>query len=423
MNKIWTVTYHEFMTNLKRREFLYTAIGMPIFIGVLMAVVLFITISTEGAGEVNVERVGYIDQAGILQNVEVLPEGYHAYDDAEQARADLDAEEIDAYFVVPPAYMLAGQIALYSYGTPSEAFTDQIEALLDESIVANLNTVWDVDYLREPVELQVFLENSGRTLSQDALIGLLILPAIFAFVFVLALQLTSTFLMSGIVEEKTNRIMEVLVTSITPAQLLLGKLFGLGALGLLQLFIWALIGVVGFVLFGSQEALSGLSVPLDLALLALVYFILMYFLFASILAGIGALSESEQESRQIAGLLTLVVMLPFFFFVTYFENPDGTIPTLLTFIPFTSGLSVVMRASYGTVPFLELLISLVLLVVTTLFITWASARIFRWALLLYGKKPGIRMLWRVLRRNVDAGVILSQKSNNASKNNMKGERA
>lgn len=407
MEKILLVARYEFMFNAKRREFLYTAIGMPLFMVALFGIIFWVATTTVGVGELTGERVGYVDQLGILSDADALPEHYIAYTDSASARADLDEGALDAFFIVPPTYMLLGQLGFYSYGTPPQALLDEIEEVLQTQMIAGFDTVLDVEFLRDPVRMEVYLENSQRILSREAVLGVIITPAVFAFVFVLTLQLTSTFLMSGIVEEKTNRVIEVLITSINPSELLAGKLLGLGALGLLQMGIWVVMAVIAFALFGDTEVLGGFFVPTDLVVLGAVYFVLMYFLIGSLLAGIGAVSDSDQESRQIAGIVSLVIVLPFFFFATYLQDPDSTIPTLLTFIPFTSGLSVVMRASYGTIPPTELAISLGLLVLTTVFIVWASGRIFRWALLLYGKKPSVMMLWRVLSGRVDMGTMVN----------------
>src|SRR5690606_27407420 len=139
-------------------------------------------------------------------------------------------------------------------------------------------------------------------------------PVIFAMVLLMALQLSSTFLMSGVVEEKSNHIMEILITSITPYQLLAGKLLGLGALGLLQILIWIVVGLVGVSLGGNIAFFSGITLPIDFIVTVIVYFLLTYFLYSSLLAGIGAVMGSEQESRTIAGAVSLLIAIPFFFF-------------------------------------------------------------------------------------------------------------
>jgi ABC-2 type transport system permease protein len=126
--------------------------------------------------------------------------------------------------------------------------------------------------------------------------------------------------------------------------------------------------------------------------------LLGYFFLASIMAGIGAVVGSEQESRQIAGIFSFVLVIPFFALVTFITDPNGVVPTVLTLFPLTSPVAVMLRLGFGSVPTWQLSLSMVLLLVTALFTAWASAKIFRWALLMYGKRPGLRDIARALRR-------------------------
>src|SRR5262249_32410961 len=140
--------------------------------------------------------------------------------------------------------------------------------------------------------------------------------------------------------EKTNRIMEILITSVTPMQMLLGKIIGLGALGLTQLTVWVVAGGL-LIRFGqAAPALNGITFPTDLLLVFGVYFILSYFLLASLLAGLGAIAGSEQESRQYSGVISVLFVIPVALIVVFINDPNGTVPTILSFIPFTAPMSI-----------------------------------------------------------------------------------
>jgi ABC-2 type transport system permease protein len=209
---------------------------------------------------------------------------------------------------------------------------------------------------------------------------------------------TSGFLMSGVVEEKTNRIMEILVTSITPMQILLGKVIGLGLLGLTQIIIWG-IGMVALINFGQTlPLLQGIAIPVDMMVVFLVYFILSYFLLSSLMAGIGAVVGSEQESRQWSSIISMLWVVPFFFVTSFLTDPNGPLPLILTLIPFTGPTTALMRLGFAAVPLWQILLSLAILLATTIFTVWASAKIFRWSLLRYGKRTGLRDLIQVIRR-------------------------
>lgn len=396
MHKMWLVAQHEYLTNLKRRSFLFAAFGLPVFIGVVMIIVFGLVGNSEGTLE-DAGQVGYIDEAGVLSAEVDKPATFTRYGDEATARAALDEGTLGAYFVVPSDYLSMGRVRLVNYSTSSEALRDAVENFLRANLAASLDPNIPLERVQDPVNMTVHLLDTGRTLEQEAVIGLFLVPFMFSVIFLMSSQITSGFLMSGVVEEKTNRIMEILITSVTPMQILAGKLLGLGALGLTQLVVWAVVAVVGLNFSEQIPFLQGIVIPPDLIIFGLIYFLLGYFFMASIMAGIGAVVGSEQESRQYAGIISLVLAAPFFAITSFITDPNGTVPVLLTLIPFTAPLSAIMRLSFGTIPPEQLILSIAILLATTIFIVWISARIFRWALLLYGKRVTPRELWRVIR--------------------------
>lgn len=396
MHKMWLVAQHEYLTNLKRRSFLFAAFGLPVFIGVVMIIVFGLVGNSEGTLE-DAGQVGYVDEAGVLSAAVDKPATFTRYDDEATARAALDEGSLGAYFVVPSDYLSMGRVRLVNYSTSSEALRDAVENFLRANLAASLDPNIPLERVQDPVNMTVHLLDTGRTLEQEAVIGLFLVPFMFSVIFLMSSQITSGFLMSGVVEEKTNRIMEILITSVTPMQILAGKLLGLGALGLTQLVVWAVVAVVGLNFSEQIPFLQGIVIPPDLIVFGLIYFLLGYFFMASIMAGIGAVVGSEQESRQYAGIISLVLAAPFFAITSFITDPNGTVPVLLTMIPFTAPLSAIMRLSFGTIPPEQLILSIVILLATTIFIVWISARVFRWALLLYGKRVTPRELWRVIR--------------------------
>ncbi len=407
MNKMWLVAQHEFLINIKKRSFLWGLIGAPLFTIGLVVLITFVSASAALDGEVAGEKVGYVDNAAILVEDVITPEGFQRFDSNDAARAALDAETIDSYFVIPANYLTSGKIELYAYGSTPEPLQDAIEDFMATHLAAQVDSPLSEELLRDPVNASVVMENTGRRIGDDpaAFLGLFLTPFIFMMIFMMATQITSTLIMGGVVEEKGNRIMELLITSLTPTQLLMGKLLGLGALGLVQLGVWGIVGFVGLNLGRDTAFLSAVVIPPDLVLLALVYFILNYFLYSSIYAGIGAITGSDQESRQYAGVISILPAIPLFVIFTFITDPNGSVPVLLTLIPFTSAISMVMRAGFTIIPPEQIILSIVIMLLTTVFIMWASAKIFRWALLLYGKRVTPRELWRVIRGSVETGTV------------------
>ncbi len=396
MAKIWLVVKHEYLTNIKRRSFLFVAFGVPVITILLMAVVFALIINNE-TDTTRLGTIGYVDQAGVLAQQIDKPDNFSIYDSEDAARAALDAGTIGAYFVIPPDYMTTGTINAVGSSSVPEALKGDIDTYLRANLSSGLDPVV-AERLKDPLNTSIEALDSGRIINDNALAGLILAPMIFVIVFLFASQTTGSYLMSGVVEEKTSRIMEILITSITPFQLLMGKIIGLGLLGLTQLVVWIVGGVVTLLLGQGADFLTGIVIPPDLVIVAVVYFLLGYFMLSSVMAGIGAVVGSEQESRQFAGIFTMTMVIPFFAIGEFFSNPNGPLVTFLTLFPLTSPITVILRMGFGVIPAWQLLLSLVLLFVTGLFVAWASARIFRWALLLYGKRPGVRELIRVIRR-------------------------
>lgn len=401
MNKIWLVIKREYLYNVRRPAFLFAAFGTPLFI--IGIFVLSIVISTQTQRDVaDLTQVGYVDNAGVLDagvTLEDYPDLFTAFSDESAARAALDDGTIDGYFVIASDYMQSGEVNLYSYDGLPDNMRDVVDQLIGVNLTQGVDLGVPSNLVLDSLDMTVQLGEGGRELNQEALIGLVIFPLIFAIVFVMATQFTSGFLMSGLVDERTSRVIEVLVTSVTPAQLLTGKLIGLFLLGLTQLTIWIGAGLVISRLGQDISFLSGIILTPQMVIFGLLYFILGYLLVASVMAGIGAVVDSEQESRQLAFFVTFPLFVPYFFLVQFLIQPNETIPVVLSLIPFTAPMSMMMRLGVTTVPVWQLALSVGLLLLTTFLFTWASVKVFRWGLLLYGKKFRLREIWAVLRGN------------------------
>ncbi|MBI5669495.1 MAG: ABC transporter permease [Chloroflexi bacterium] len=417
MNKVLTVARREYLYNLRRPAFLFAVFGVPLFTLVLWVVIFALTASSEDNAR-QLGQVGYVDRSGVLANP-VYPEEaadlFVPYSDETAARQALDDKTIGAYFVVPDNYLPTGEITIYSYSGIPEALNDTIDTLMVQNISRQVGANVSLERIQDPVDMTVHVVDSGRDLTEANIPALILMPLAFALLFMMSSGVTSGFLMNGVVEEKTNRIMEILITSITPMQMLLGKVIGLGLLGLTQMVVWG-AGIVLLITFGQTvPALKGIVVPTDLMLVFFVYFVLSYFLLSSLMAGIGAVVGSEQESRQISSIVSLLWVLPFFFFASFLSDPNGTVPLILTLVPFTAPTTVLMRMGFAAVPTWQLVLSLAILLVTAIVTVWASARLFRWGLLRYGKRISLRDLLRVIRRSPEADISVAHSAQEAAR--------
>ncbi len=406
MSKMWLVAKREYLHNIKRPAFLFAALGTPFMFVAIMVLSVAIFSSTELRVD-DLSQLGYVDNEGILTNpvgLEEYPDLFTPYADEDAVRQALNDGTVDGYFVISEGYTQSGRIDLYSYDGLPEDLRETVDAFISQNLLQTIDSSLPDNLLLGDLEMNVRLGDDGQDLSEQSVFGLLIFPLVFAVVFIMATQITSGFLMSGLVDERTNHIMEVLVTSVTPGQLLTGKLFGLFLLGLTQLVLWSFMAwLVSF--FGRDiPFLSGIQLSPELLIFGLLYFILGYLMISSLMAGIGAIVDSEQESRQLAFFVTFPLAIPYFFIVVFFTDPNGTIPMILSFIPFTAPMSMVMRLGMTTVPLWQVGVSMALLLLTTVFATWISVKVFRWGLLLYGKKLRLGTLIAVIRGNADGYV-------------------
>ncbi len=414
MSKLWLVIRREYLYNIRRKSFLWGAFGTPLFIVAMWGAIILLT-GNDSTTTSDLNQLGYVDNAGIIMT-DTLPDSiftFIRYADEEEAQAALTAEQIDAYYVIAADYMASGAVQRYANGDAPDGANFDLRLLLITNLSAGLETPFPAERLLNPSpDFRIQMQDTGREMASTGLVVLLMLPLFFAIMFSIAGQTTGSFLMNGLSQEKTNRIMEILVTTITPMQMLLGKVIGLGLLGLTQVTIWV-VAVVGILTLGPQieslAFLDGISVPPDLIFYGIIYFILGYFFNGSILAAIGVVAGSEQQSNQYAAIVNLTgYLIPIFLLTSFIQDSNGVIPVILSIVPITAPLSMIVRVGLGAVPAWQLVASIGLLTISTVIVAWASAKVFRWGLLMYGKKFSLRDLSGVILGNREMGVTKAE---------------
>lgn len=203
---------------------------------------------------------------------------------------------------------------------------------------------------------------------------------------------SSGYLLQGIAEEKQNRVIEVILSSVRPTQLLVGKIIGLGAAGLLQVAFY-----VCLLFFPAITVFALFHFSITNLLLSVVYFLLGYLLFAGLMAGTGILGNSPQESGQLSALWTLASVIPMFLLAPISESPNSWLARGLSFFPLTAPVTMLLRVSAAEVPTLDIVISIVVLILGIVAAIMGAAKIFRAAALMYGKRPSLREIMRWLR--------------------------
>ena len=395
MSKWRIIAKHEYLTNIKRKEFLFVTFGLPLFFLAIMGIsFLFMGIGTQS--EEN--NIGYIDRTGLFDSSNLTK-----YTDEELARKDLLDNEITNYFVIPENYTATGKIFIYS-SRKDFANNMKIEGQINNFLLDNLlkNEPPDIiQRVKKPIDSEYFTLNENGAKSEDSGFTILIIPLAFAMLFTLSIFASSGFLLQSVIEEKENKIMEIILSSVSHEDLLKGRIIGLGALGLTQVLIYLVLAAV-IILINPVALLlivSQIHISIPLLLAGIMYFLMGYLVFASIMAGVGAVATTSREGQQIAGIFSLAGAFPMMFSQFIFSNPNEGLAIALSIFPLTSPIAMIMRLSTTDVPLYELMISILVLAVSAYFIMEISARIFRASLLMYGKKPTIKELITYVRQN------------------------
>jgi len=223
-------------------------------------------------------------------------------------------------------------------------------------------------------------------------------PFFAAFFFIFVVMSSSGYLLQVVTDEKENRTVEIMMTTVSPGQLIGGKALGLLAVSLTQVAIWVLTGIVA-VLIGRIfiEALRFITVPWSLLVVIILFFIPAYALIAGIMTAIGSAVTELTQAQQIAGILNLLFLLPFFFAALFLANPNSPILLFLTFFPTSSFITVMMRWGMSTVPLWQMALSWLILVASALGSVWVAARVFHTGMLRYGQSLSLKEAFTAVR--------------------------
>ncbi len=397
------VARHEFAVTVKRLWFVLATFVFPLLSLGVFTLMFFLQHKTmqETQASALAKPLGIVDLSGELRTD---PAGFRHLRCATEAEAlkAVERGDVSSFLVVPADWVRTGEVKVVTSrkATLLTAARTPLPATLEDWLLENL--LRDVDAPRRDRALEpfrprtVYVDGSGLPSGEDpkAVMQRSGQAYVFFFILFMAIFASTQYLLQGMAEEKENRVMEMVLTSVTPHDLMVGKLLGLGGAGLLQLSCWTGMGLVSTLLF---DAVTGRLSPSAYAV-CFVYFLLGYLLYGSLMLGFGSLGTNFRESQQMASIWSLIASSPAFVMIALIESPQGGLARVFSFIPFTAPMTMMFRYVVdpkGT-PLWELLLSASLLAATAWLALAASARLFRVGLLLYGKRPGLREIWRWL---------------------------
>ncbi|RZN42981.1 MAG: ABC transporter permease [Methanosarcinales archaeon] len=390
MHKTLVVAKHEFLATVKTKGFILSLI-LPF---VILLPVMFTSGYVMQIATQSPQNIGFVDETGILQ-----PDGvFTRFEDVGDAKNALLNDEINSFLTIPPDYLETGRVVMYGTGGFfSSAPTGLVEAFMINNLLRDSGVDEAMgDRIRCPVEVeQITLDESGEVEEKQEVRFLI--PYVVAILMMLSIMTTSGYLMQGIVAEKENKTVEILLSSLSPEELLTGKLIGFGSAGLLQMCVWICSGTLMISLTSLTAVFQEIQISL-IMILAIPYFILGYLLFAGSMACVAAPASTMKDAQQGAMIFTMLGILPIMLLGVIIAAPDSVVARVLTYIPYTAPATTLMRITLTSVSVYEIAASLLILTVSVIVVIKLSARIFRSAILMSGKKIRIRDIPGYLKR-------------------------
>ena len=434
MNHTRLIIAREYLTQVKNKKFLLITLSIPfLFVGLGLFISFLTNINSD-----SIKNITVVDNSGIFENsllsTDTVKFSFLENLDEEEAKMISQDKNDDALIFIPSVmdiknidYVeLSKSIKLISEDSPSLTLISSIESKL-EKILTDLNYTssgLDLETIKESkiyINLVQVSFDGEESTKIDGIFkmgfGFIIGMLLYMFVFIYG-----SMILRSVLEEKTSRIVEIIISSVKPTQLMMGKIIGTSLVAFTQIFIWITLTLVISTLISSifgvstsefnsldvsdAQVNSGIQIffsalfnlPLLNILIAFIFFFISgLFLYGSLFAAVGAAVDSETDANQFMLPLSMPLIIGLYVGIfTVSEDPSGTIPTIFSHIPFTSPIVMMMRIPYG-VPIYEQLISLSILVATFFAIVWFAAKIYRVGILMYGQKPSYKDLYKWLK--------------------------
>ena len=457
--KLGIVIQREYLNKVKKKSFLLTTFGVPILFAGMYAVMIFIMLRTE----VDTKRIAVIDNSGIvmsaLENSDRITFTQLDETDPENVKNRLGEYDADILLCISPLDSATKSVSATTYadkpmGVETSSF---IEGRINDAIEAyriDSYGIPDLEQIMSDVQSNIHLtsytvdEKGKESISQSEVY--MIVSMVLAMALYMFIALFSGMVMNSVIEEKSSRVVEVLVSSVKSTELMFGKIIGVALVALTQFLLWIILtgmilgilgGIIGMdkltggmdqsqmeqVQQMSMGAGAGTAIDLQaltdttavaegptgmqavigtlgslnytqLAVSFLLFFIFGYLLYASLFAAIGSAVENEADTQQLQLPITIPLLIGFFIAFYAFRAPERSIVWWGSMIPFTSPIVMLARLPFG-VPTWELILSIGLLVLTFIACAWASAKIYKVGILMYGKKSSFKDLWKWLKQS------------------------
>lgn len=405
MNKTFLVFKNELLTTIKRRSFILTLILIPLGGFILTWIIGGFGRNTQSQqiSELLVpstpqeqEVYGLIDKNNLIDSI---PQDYEdvvlPYDSEAEALSALKEDKITAYYIIEENYIEDGKITLVRpdfnpLGGNNASY--MIEDILTRALLSDDPDLANRIQFPMDLEYRILAPETSRDPNSSLTF---FLPYVVTMLFYMVILGSSSLMLNSITNEKSNRIIEILMTSIQPRQMLMGKIIALGLVGLLQTIVWTSSGYFLLLLSGRSINLGeGFMLPPSILIWGILFFLAGYALYGSLMAGLGALVPNLREASQATIFVVIPMVIPLVLLSPIIENPNGALAIIFSLVPFTAPITMMTRLSAGSVPIWQSLLSLVLIFTTTYFVIRSVAGFFKATNLLSGSAFNLKRFVR-----------------------------
>ena len=400
MKIIWLIIKWEFLNRARSKLFLITTFFLPIF-GISLLYVPTLLLDIEPEYITKVVLVYEDDNDKLIKRFKEKVESSFRLDNGNpqflfsRLRSEFDAmdsianKKFDGYLLIPNDILTSGIVRYFSHSLSNIKLYNQLRRSLNQIVIEErmINKNIDVTLVRELSKNITFdtfeVNESGIASNGDELTSFFI-PIFFVMILFMTVFMSGQLLLRSVMEERTNRTIEILLSSVSPDDLMAGKILGLGMLGLVQMMFYLLLGFV-IAYFRDIPIIDLNQFPVFM-----IYFITGYLFYSAIYATMGTFFNSEQEAQQSSGLIGIIAVLPVVFSSYFITNPGSNFTIFLSYFPPVTPFMMILRLGTGTVEMIEIIITTFILIICCWGMLIFSGKIFRTAILLYGKKITIK---------------------------------
>ncbi len=391
-HSVLRVAVFEYRRHIRRRAFALSALSIPLLLvaGIILLVIVVLSMRVE-------QRLGLVDPTGHFARVDIRKLGLFrvipmdTFDTRAAAQSAFDARRLDGFVAIAPDYLDSGAVEIVVRRPLSEPAEGQINRLLTEGLVQTAPAPRR-ERLLDPARLELQTPNAAQATRSNSL-ALIFLPVGFALLFTLATTTTSGALLNAVADEKENRVIEILLTSVKPGQLIAGKVLGLTTLGLTQIAVWLafIAGTTALMARGSGRPVA-LRLNWELLGVASVYFVLGYLLVAACYVAIGVSVASPQEGYPLVAPISIMTLAPVLLLLVILAQPNGALAVGMSLFPFTAPVTMLMRLPLVEVPLGQTLVSFGLLALSTYGVLRLAGSAARVGLLQTNRRISLRAL-------------------------------